>query len=104
MARGAHGPARLFGVEGRLLRMAMAGGWMAIALSVANTAAAQKPDEKPAADEGFTINNLQWANGPTRGELGSLATIAVPEGYRFLNAGETKTLMTMMENPTNGTE
>ena len=37
--------------------------------------------------------NLQWRIGPVKGELGSQATIEVPEGFRFLDAANTRLFM-----------
>lgn len=48
--------------------------------------------------EGETIDDLAWEFGPTEGIIGTEATIAVPEGYVFLGAEDTKKLMVMMEN------
>lgn len=47
---------------------------------------------------------VKWQVGPSSAELGNMALIQVPEGYRFANAADTKTLMTAMGNPVDGTE
>lgn len=47
---------------------------------------------------------IQWQRGPTRASLGEIAEIQVPEGYVFANAGDTKKLMEMMQNPISGQE
>ncbi len=47
---------------------------------------------------------LAWQKGPCAGPLGSVAAIKVPEGFVFLGANDTKTLMEMLENPVSGAE
>ena len=45
-----------------------------------------------------------WHAGPHVGQLGSRATIAVPEGYLFLDAGATKTFLEETQNIPDGDE
>jgi uncharacterized membrane-anchored protein len=47
---------------------------------------------------------LGWQNGPTAGTLGSIATIHVPEGYRFLPQGDAGKFMELNQNPSDGSE
>lgn len=47
---------------------------------------------------------LAWQKGPCAGPLGSVAAIKVPEGFVFLGAEGTKTLMDLLENPVSGAE
>jgi len=47
---------------------------------------------------------VEWVVGPATGELGSIATVQVPEGYVFAGPEDTRKLMEAMQNPTNGTE
>jgi uncharacterized membrane-anchored protein len=47
---------------------------------------------------------LGWQDGPTAGTLGSIATIHVPEGFRFLGHGDAGKFMELNQNPSDGTE
>jgi uncharacterized membrane-anchored protein len=47
---------------------------------------------------------VAWQKGPCPGPLGKVATIKVPEGFVFLGANDTQTLMEMLENPVSGDE
>jgi uncharacterized membrane-anchored protein len=47
---------------------------------------------------------IDWQDGPTEGELGDVATIKVPQGYRFTGKAGTQKFMDMTQNPTNGRE
>jgi uncharacterized membrane-anchored protein len=47
---------------------------------------------------------LNWQDGPTKGSLGGIATIAVPEGYRFLGKGDAGKFMELNQNPSDGSE
>jgi len=50
------------------------------------------------------LDGVKWQQGPSVGNLGSVATIQVPAGYVFVGANDTRVLMEVMRNPTNGTE
>jgi uncharacterized membrane-anchored protein len=45
------------------------------------------------------IEALPWQKGPTTVQLGTHASLQVPEGYAFLDAKGTKALNLLMENP-----
>lgn len=47
---------------------------------------------------------VNWVSGPTTVDLGSVAQLSLPEGYVFLNAGDTRTLQEAMGNVPDGTE
>ena len=47
---------------------------------------------------------VAWKKGPTTGELGSMAKIDVPAGFRFAGPSDTRTIMEMMENEPTNTE
>lgn len=47
---------------------------------------------------------LNWQEGPLRGDLGSIATIQIPAGFRFLGQGDAAKFMELNENPTDGSE
>ena len=49
-------------------------------------------------------NRRGWHAGPYVGKLGTHATIAVPEGYHFLDAGATKTFLEATQNIPDGDE
>jgi uncharacterized membrane-anchored protein len=50
------------------------------------------------------LKSLHWVKGPAQAEVGSNATLAVPDGYVFLDAKDTKTFQELMENVANGHE
>lgn len=45
------------------------------------------------------LSDLPWKFGPTKVQLGSQATLDVPDGYAFLDPAGTKQLNELMENP-----
>lgn len=45
------------------------------------------------------LSDLPWKYGPTKVQLGSQATLDVPDGYAFLDPAGTKRLNVLMENP-----
>ncbi|MET0616370.1 MAG: DUF2167 domain-containing protein [Luteibacter sp.] len=45
------------------------------------------------------ISELPWKVGPTKVQLGSQATLDVPDGYAFLDPAGTRQLNVLMENP-----
>jgi uncharacterized membrane-anchored protein len=47
---------------------------------------------------------VDWVQGPSSSQLGSVARIDVPEGYVFAGGEDTQELMEMMENPLSGNE
>ena len=47
---------------------------------------------------------LGWQAGPTKGELGDVATVDVPEGYQFVGRAGAAKFMELTQNPSNGTE
>lgn len=47
---------------------------------------------------------LDWQTGPLPGDLGGIATIKVPAGYRFLGRGDAGRFMELNENPSDGSE
>lgn len=47
---------------------------------------------------------LNWQAGPTTGDLGAIATLTVPEGFRFLGKGDAGRFMELNQNPSNGSE
>lgn len=65
------------------------------------------PSSPPAeqVDSGIPqVPDIEFAKGPTLGQLGGEAGVAVPEGYYFTGASGTQKLMQMMENPVSGNE
>ena len=70
---------------------------------VAGSAAADAP--APESSTRQAIRNLGWVKGPTSVPLfGSVASLKVPAGYRFLNQDDTRKFMTLNENLSNGKE
>jgi uncharacterized membrane-anchored protein len=47
---------------------------------------------------------LKWQDGPSKGALGTIATISVPQGYKFLGSGDARKFMELNQNPTDGSE
>ena len=60
-------------------------------------ASAQSEEQSPFA-------NLPWEFGPTKGAIGTRATIDVPEGYAFLGAEGARQFNEIAENPPTGTD
>jgi uncharacterized membrane-anchored protein len=50
------------------------------------------------------IPGVEFQKGPTLGQLGDQAGVAVPEGYIFTGSAGTQRLMELMENPVGGNE
>ncbi len=76
-------------------------GW----LLAAAAASAQAPESGAAAAPGSEAGpTFNWQPGPIRASLGSYAEIDVPEGFAFLDGGETRRLLEALQNPTNGDE
>jgi len=47
---------------------------------------------------------IDWQDGPTVGQLGDLAEIKVPDGYRFAGKQGAQKFMELAQNPTSGRE
>lgn len=69
---------------------------LTVSLPFAATADDQ-PDRKPK-------ESIQWQDGPTVGQLGTLGQIKVPEGYRFSGAEGTRKFLELTHNPPGGSE
>jgi uncharacterized membrane-anchored protein len=61
-------------------------------------------EESPTEAEPHPLSQLDWIVGPTDVEVGSFATLAVPEGFMFLHPEETTKFQEFIENPTSGRE
>ncbi|MCB9853546.1 MAG: DUF2167 domain-containing protein [Phycisphaerales bacterium] len=55
-------------------------------------------------DNGPQPPSVSWIDGPSMGQLGSLAELKVPELYRFAGANDTRQIMEFYHNPTDGSE
>jgi uncharacterized membrane-anchored protein len=75
-----------------------------VGVTVVPEAAAQDAESDPAAEMRRRFKSITWADGPTKGALGSEAQVQVPEGCRFTGAPGTKTFLELNENPTSGDE
>lgn len=62
------------------------------------------PVAQQQSDRAAQFNALKWQPGPTEGDLGGIATIAVPDGYSFLGRGDAGRFMELLENPSDGSE
>lgn len=47
---------------------------------------------------------IQWQDGPTIGDLGGMATISVPKGYRFAGKAGALRVLEITQNPAEGNE
>ena len=47
---------------------------------------------------------MDWEEGPTTAELGRMATIEIPEGFRFVGKPGAGKFMEMLQNPSDGKE
>lgn len=67
------------------------------------SAHAENPDatNKPATNP---LAELHWHRGPYEGQIGSESSIAVPQGYAFLDAADTKKFMEINHNLSSGDE
>ena len=82
-------------------RLAIAATAASLFVSAASGVGAQSAEQ----DEGRRIfDSIEWTPGPTKGALGSIATVDVPAGCRFSGAEGTKKFMELTQNPTNGQE
>jgi uncharacterized membrane-anchored protein len=50
------------------------------------------------------LNRVKWQEGPSIGNLGSIAEVHIPAGYVFAGANDTRVLMEALQNPTSGNE
>jgi uncharacterized membrane-anchored protein len=67
------------------------------AFLLAVPAVAQEGEENPLAE-------IHWQDGPTTGRLGDLATLAVPEGFRFADGEGARALLRATQNLPSGEE
>lgn len=73
-----------------------------VSIAFALTAGATAAQDASENQEAFA--NLEWSAGPGTFDVTPRATIELPEDYDRLDAGDTATLMELMENPTSGEE
>jgi uncharacterized membrane-anchored protein len=57
-----------------------------------------------ASAQSMSSSDIKWQIGPTTGDLGSVAQIEVPEGFRFTGQAGTRRFLELTENPTSGDE
>jgi uncharacterized membrane-anchored protein len=73
---------------------------VAVTLLVSTCQAVQTAEAQPRRhDEG-----IDWRVGPATGELGNVAQIRIPEGYRFSGIDGVRRFMELTENPVSGSE
>ncbi|MET0292839.1 MAG: DUF2167 domain-containing protein [Steroidobacteraceae bacterium] len=62
--------------------------------------------EPSAAQKAFMakLDELKWVKGPTTVEAPGDSKLTIPEGYVFLDRGETDKFLELNQNPSNGTE
>lgn len=82
-----------------ILRLALLGPLLAITLLAPASAQTTEPD----LEQDF-VPPFDRTLGPTTGNLGSMATIHVPEGYAFLDGVNTGVLLDLSENVPSGKE
>ena len=67
----------------------------------------KRPAPSPSPSPQFSWENFEgvnWQKGPSVGDLGSHAQVKVPEGYLFVGAKDTRTIMEANHNPITGRE
>jgi uncharacterized membrane-anchored protein len=67
----------------------------------------KRPKPTPSPVETFSWENFEgvnWQKGPSVGDLGSTAQVKVPEGFLFVGAKDTRTIMEANHNPITGRE
>jgi uncharacterized membrane-anchored protein len=64
-------------------------------LPILSLAQETSPEAKPA---------IEWQEGPGTGDLGGIAEISLPEGYRFTGSEGAKRFMELTQNPPSGRE
>lgn len=80
----------------RLWAIALLAGWLATT-SIVRAEGEDEENVPPPPD-------VSWVEGPSTGQLGSLAEIAIPERYHFVGANDSRLLMEYFHNPTDGSE
>ena len=50
------------------------------------------------------LADLPWQTGPIAGQLGDIATVRVPDGYKFVERAGAARFLELTENPTDGSE
>jgi uncharacterized membrane-anchored protein len=66
-----------------------------VLLPILSLAQETSPEAKPA---------IEWQEGPGTGDLGGIAEISLPEGYRFTGSEGAKRFMELTQNPPSGRE
>lgn len=67
----------------------------------------KRPAPSPSPSPVFSWENFEgvnWQKGPSVGDLGSAAQVKVPEGFLFVGASDTRTIMEANHNPITGRE
>ena len=67
----------------------------------------KRPKPTPSPVETFSWESFEgvaWQKGPSIGDLGTNAQVKVPEGYLFVGAKDTRTIMEANHNPITGRE
>src|SRR6185295_5283712 len=67
----------------------------------------KKPKPSPSPVDQFSWENFEgvsWQKGPSVGDLGGNAQVKVPDGFVFVGAADTKTIMEANHNPLTGRE
>jgi uncharacterized membrane-anchored protein len=72
-------------------------GWLLIPVVVSLLSA-------PAYAQSGEGSGIEWQEGPTTGQLGEIARIQVPEGYRFTGRDGVRRFMELTQNPVSGDE
>jgi uncharacterized membrane-anchored protein len=73
-----------------------------LACLLSTVAVGQQAAESPEPDNPFA--KLNWIEGPTEVTVAGQATLQVPEGYVYLDPGETSKFQELLQNPTDGSE
>ena len=73
-------------------------------LTVFSLALASIAQDKPAPQQEPPAPKIDWQRGPTKADLGGVASILVPKGFEFTDGNGARKVMDVNHNPTNGQE
>ena|SRR5690349_4151522 len=86
-------------------RMIVVASVLCICALIAVGQSKKRPSPSPTpASQWDDYDGVKWQKGDSVGDLGDIARVKVPQGYRFAGAGDTRLIMEANQNPTNGKE
>ena len=75
---------------------------VALAFLFAPIATAKQSDQQNEVDR--KLSALNWQAGPGTGDLGGMASIGIPSGFRFLDKRDAGKFLELLQNPASGRE